>query len=236
MTPLWLHYKSTQSPSIHNLVNGIKKGTARAVSDGSYFPDTGVGTAAWTIESENQLDYITGTLIVPGPPSVQSAYRSKLTGILAILEKLRVLCSNHNILKGQITISCDRITALLQSLTTNPLSQSPNILHSDILSISSKLAHHLPISIIPLHVKGHQDNNKLFSQLDRPAQLNTKMDILAKETTKQQFPEYHTNYRSHNMSFPQIMYNQEQIQHKTINNLYFHISADKLVEYWKSKL
>jgi hypothetical protein len=235
-TPPWLHYKTTQSPSIHTLVQDIRNGTARAVSDGSYFSDTGTGTAAWTIESNNQLDYVTGTSIVPGPPLVQSAYRSELTGLLAILEKLRILCHHHNISSGQITISCDGITALSQSLTSNPLSQSPNTLHSDILSTSSRIAYQLPISIIPSHVKGHQDDKETFSHLDRPAQLNTKMDLLAKETAKQQIPDYNNNYKSHNLSFPQIMYKHSQIQHKTINNLYFHISADKLIEYWKSKL
>jgi hypothetical protein len=126
--------------------------------------------------------------------------------------------------KDRSQISCDGITALMQSLTTNPLSQSHNILHSDILSTSSKIVHHLPISIIPSHVKGHPDNNRRFSHLDRPAQLNTKMDMFAKEMAKQQPLSYQTNYKSHDMSFPQIMCNQEQIQHQTINNLYFYIS------------
>jgi hypothetical protein len=87
-TPPWLHYKTTQSSSIWTLINNIKNGTARAVSDRSYFPTTGAGTTAWTIESQNELEYITGTSIVPCPPSVQSAYQSELTGLLAILEKL----------------------------------------------------------------------------------------------------------------------------------------------------
>jgi hypothetical protein len=43
------------------------------VSNGSFFPSTRTGTAAWTIEPENELEYITGTSIVPGPPAVQSA-------------------------------------------------------------------------------------------------------------------------------------------------------------------
>jgi hypothetical protein len=128
-TPPWLHYRTIQSPSIMTLINDIKRGTARAVSDGSYFPDTGIGTAAWTIESDNKLEYITGTSIVPGPPLVQSAYRSEITGLLAILEKLRKLCKNHDIVIGEITISCDGLTALNQALTSHPLSQSANILH-----------------------------------------------------------------------------------------------------------
>jgi hypothetical protein len=39
-TPAWLHYKTTQSDSILSLIQDIKKGKARAVSDGSYYPNT----------------------------------------------------------------------------------------------------------------------------------------------------------------------------------------------------
>jgi exonuclease III len=234
-TPTWLHYNMTQSNSIATLVTDICTGKARAVSDGSYYPETGVGTAAWTIESKNEQEYITGISIVPGPPSIQSAYRSELTGILAILEKLRTLCTNHSITSGQITIYCDGISALTQSLSSNYISQSPNFLHSDILSTSTKILHNLPIKVRSIYVKAHQDDEKQFHQLDRPAQLNTKMDLLAKETATSQHTNYQIDYNSHYMSFPPIMYKNLPIQHKTIDRLYFLLSSEKIMQYWKDK-
>jgi hypothetical protein len=234
-TPTWIHYKTTQSTSIYNLINDIHRGKARAVSDGSYFSTSGVGMAAWTIETQDETEYITGTSIVPGPPSIQSAYRSELTGILAILEKLRILCNNHDITAGQITIFCDGVSALTQSLSSNYISQSPNFLHSDILSTSTKILHNLPIQVHSSHVKGHQDDKTSFDQLDRPSQLNTKMDLLAKETATRQHHNYNNDYNSHHMSFPQIMYKNTQIQHKTIDMLYFHLSSEKMMDYWHKK-
>jgi hypothetical protein len=158
-----------------------------------------------------------------------------LTGILAILEKLRHLCNNHNIRSGHITLSCDRILALTQSLSSSHLAQSSNHLHADILSTSTKINYLLPITISPEHVKGHQDDNIKYSQLNRPAQLNTKMDVLAKETAKSPHLQYDIDYDSHHMALPTILYKGQEIQHQTTDTLYNSITGDNIDNYWISK-
>ena len=90
----------------------IRKGTAIAVSDGSYVKELGLGTAAWIIESEDGSQYIRGTCISPGPRTIQSAYRSEAIGLLAIIDYLHTLCDQQNLKEGKCTIACDGITAL----------------------------------------------------------------------------------------------------------------------------
>jgi hypothetical protein len=59
--------------------------------------------------------------------------------------------------------------------------------------------------------------------------------LLAKETAIRQHHDYTNEYNSHYMSFPQIMYKNTQIQHKTIDTLYFHLSSEKIMTYWQNK-
>jgi hypothetical protein len=48
-----------------------------------------------------------------------------------------------------------------------------------IMAVRTK-AESLPIQITWRHLKGHQDNNAMFHQLDRWAQLNVQADGIAK--------------------------------------------------------
>ena len=108
----WLYHQTSRSRRIDKVINDIKNGKAISVSDGSYYSDTRTGAAAWIIESEDATQFIRGESIVPGAKEIQSAYRSEVTGLLAIIDKLQLLSTEYNITEGAIVIACDGITAL----------------------------------------------------------------------------------------------------------------------------
>ena len=81
----WLHYKVVQTDSIVALLHDLLNHKIIAVTDGSYHPFDETGSAAWTIESATGQEYISGISLIPGSPSSQSAIRSELVGVLAIL-------------------------------------------------------------------------------------------------------------------------------------------------------
>ena len=108
----WLYYDIHQSQSINNLINSIVQGTAIGACDGSFKEEVSNGTAGWTIENLSGESFITGITLIPGNQEDQSAYRSELGGILAIVNKLKELCTTYNIAEGALTLYCDNISAL----------------------------------------------------------------------------------------------------------------------------
>jgi len=69
----------------------FSSGQLVAVSDGSYFPDIKGASAAWIIESRCKTQWIRGSILTPGPLDELSAYRSELTGLLAITITFKIL-------------------------------------------------------------------------------------------------------------------------------------------------
>jgi hypothetical protein len=70
----------------------IAKGTARAISDGSYDPLTHKGTSSLSIVADkHDRDPLDGDNWVPGLPTDQSAYRSGLAGIAGVLSAVAVI-------------------------------------------------------------------------------------------------------------------------------------------------
>jgi hypothetical protein len=61
------------------------------------------GTAAWAIEGDTSKGHIVGSVIVPGTPKDQSAYRSKLAGIYSIFVGVKQICHFFKLLKEQLT-------------------------------------------------------------------------------------------------------------------------------------
>jgi hypothetical protein len=88
----------------------ITKGTARAISDGSYNPLTHKGTSSLTIVADKHgKDPLNGDNWVPGLLTDQSAYRSELAGIAGILSAAAVIIKQYNIISGSITIGEVRV-------------------------------------------------------------------------------------------------------------------------------
>jgi hypothetical protein len=159
------------------IADSIRNSVAIAVSDGS-FKDT-YGTAAWVLEGENSIGRIIGRVIAPGAESDQSAYRSELSGILAVMIMVKNLCLYHNITDGAVELACDGLSAIDKSFSYVSLLHidEPNY---DLITAIKHQWKYSPLLWRVRHVKGHQDEHTDLQNLDRWGKLNVEMDRLAK--------------------------------------------------------
>lgn len=155
-----------------------------AVSDGSYIDRTKVGVASWIIKRKDRSEYVRGLCIVPGPKKVQSAYRSKLVGLLAIMDKIFQWSSSHGIEDGGCKLACDGVSALNMAATSQQDSVNANSKHVDIISSMSRIQARTKIRYHPVHVKGHADDAKTHGNLSHLEKMNVSMDFYAKQLAK----------------------------------------------------
>jgi len=136
-------------------------GMCKAVSDGSY--KDSLGTAAWMIQDMVSKQVLSGTSIIPGHTSDQSAYQSELGGIFSIVATIHNICNYYNISKGMIQIACDGLGPLTQCFAKyqNP---SPSTAHFDLIMSIQNMIDKTPIDWHWHHVLGHQDETS--SKLD----------------------------------------------------------------------
>ncbi len=125
------------------IAKAITEGTAIAVCDGSY--KEGKGSSAWVLEGASPTGRIIGSNLLPGISSGQNSYRSELAGLYGILTMLSMLCSLHHLTSGKITIACDNISALNNSLDTSRSQKILDAEHDLIYAIKNQLAP-IPIS------------------------------------------------------------------------------------------
>jgi hypothetical protein len=121
-------------------------------------------------------------VITPGGASDQSAYRSELAGILAAISVINALAKFHHI-STNITIHCDCQKGLDKAFN---LSSTPNLNDAshDFLQAIQYEIKNTSIGWQGSHIKGHQDVQFSFEQLDRISQLNIQVDRMAKEFVK----------------------------------------------------
>ena len=164
------------------IAKGIRDGTARAVSDGSFnsvAPIGPSGTPSLNISaSDENTDGLEAVKWVPGTIIDQSAYRSELAGVYGILAWLPIIVQQFDIEAGGIMIALDGESILTQSKGNWPLTISQPCF--DMLQDIRARIDLLPIKITWKLVEGHQDENK-YVALDWWARMNIKMDTLAKE-------------------------------------------------------
>jgi hypothetical protein len=115
----------------------------------------------------------------PGELSDQDAYQTKVGGIYGCIAYANHLAAMHNITDGEITLACDYWSALLNVLIHS--FDSPSQAQYDLVHACRLLIHNSPIKWKPHHVKGHQDDDVAYAELDRWGQLNVDMDTLAKQ-------------------------------------------------------
>lgn len=90
------------------MADGIRTGTACAVSDGSFKNEYRTSAGILTYSShEDPGDHIQFVNSVPGISADQSSYRSELAGVLGILQITEAIVQNHNLTSGLITITLD---------------------------------------------------------------------------------------------------------------------------------
>jgi hypothetical protein len=166
--------------NIENIIQAIRDGNAKLVSDGSYVKDRSIGSAGWIVEGNEIGNQIRGQQETPGPKNCQCSHRSEMWGILGLVMTVNSLCQTYQITEGTVTAKCDgegtiKILQWLHGIINNSRK------HFDIISALQQAIEASPVTWNFSHLKGHQDKYVSFSQLDRWAQLNVKADILAKQ-------------------------------------------------------
>ena len=164
---------------------GIRNGTASIVSGGSFNPASPigpVGTLAVMLAPSTECPkrhWAKGCNWVNGPISSQSAYRSELTGVIALLTIIDILVRHHSITEGAVTIALDGKTAMEEASGDWPLRINQKCF--DYLQIIRACIKLSPLSFTFRHVKGHQTKEVDYNQLDWWGQRNEDVDAMAKE-------------------------------------------------------
>ena len=232
----WLHYNKESYQSNDALLEALNSGTATAVSDGSYHPEAKLGSAAWVFVDKHFDKIIKGQSISPGSRSLQSAYRSEILGLLALLDYitttfrtisssavLTIYSDNERALDVVANWTCDRLT--------------PKQKHADLISALLKVRDSLGIKIQVQHVKAHQDDSIPYEQLSLPAKLNVDMDADTKALIQVMMtcPDVCANKEPHPSSFSLCWWKSQPIYHDLDHELYYHITHDKMIQYWIEK-
>ena len=228
----WASTKHEINDDGHDLARGITKGTATAISDGSYKQH--YGTSCSILRGTSQSQRIISINAVPGPADSQSAYRSELAGISGSLLVLQALCNKYNLTTGSITIGLDGKSAIDTVSSSQPLKpQQPDF---DLLcDIRTKL-HRLPITVNWVWIKGHQDDHVSFQRLSPIAQDNVIANNIAKAYAQiliQQQPP-HTNPRFPDEGWTLYLGPNKQTRfHK--RRIYDYLTQPTITNYWSKK-
>ena len=198
-----------------------------AVSDGSY-KDLH-GTASWRISIRATSD----TIVVPGPPQSQSAYRSELTGLYGICLTLWGL-QQYFACEVSVEIGCDGLSAI-QSCQDTSDTYNPNAAHFDLISATRFLIRQIQSYVTWRHIKGHQDDNP-HAELDMWAQYNIQMDLAAKEYwqhTMNSEPELRPNRIYGEVGV--VWLNNTKIVNDLNKQLLSYLGSHQIVPYWERR-
>ena len=214
------------------MTKAIQDHSAVAMSDGS-FKDS-YGTTGFILTGNDISSAVVGVAPCLGRNELHDAYRSELTGVLAILITLETLCKNNDITNGHITIGCDNDTALERCLDEGWEVKITDK-NWDIIRSARAIRATLPILITMAKVLGHADKVKDYAQLSRMEKLNYECDKLA-GTFRQQTA-------NHNQATDQLLPFQGWnifIQDKPIINdldtqLHQHCSKNDILNTWEKK-
>ena len=233
----WLYVTNEDSDDMTELCNSILQGTAHAVSDGSYFEHTETGAAAWVLTDSSYSIGSEGTSIVPGIGDIHSSFRSEMTGILAILQKLHDICNSNMLDTGHITLHCDNKTALKVISKWQLSKLNPRRRNADLISACIKLRDSLPLKITCHHVYAHQDDTVRFQDLSPIAQLNVLVDKRAKSLAELVNKGFYHQFESsnHPAAFSLCYHDNIPILHCISDTLYEKIYTHKMTKYWMEK-
>jgi hypothetical protein len=221
--------------------NSIQSGTAVAVSDGSYLHSDSIGSSGWIIEDNNQMQSIQGQLETPGTSEVQCSHRSELSGILGTISHVHKLCAHYDIDSGSITVHCDGEGAMQRICSPHPCKSAHK--HFDIINSIKLSIKNSPLHWKFKHVKGHQDDYLQFDELDRPAQLNTIVDTLAKDKlTTLLLPQHRNRRRPQHLPHESVeiywtneRHHRHKISSSLVKTLTSYIHTSTIRKYWIKK-
>ena len=90
------------------IAQSIRNGTARLVSDGSFFPEHKAGSSAFILTAgSSKKNKFVGMNWSPGTKEEQNSYRSELAGIDGGLSMIVVILKFFDITEGGIEIALD---------------------------------------------------------------------------------------------------------------------------------
>ena len=239
--PITLLNNNSISGDVQNIIDSIESGNAKAVSDGSYIREEGVGTAGWIVEGNVQGNQLKGQYETPGSKSSQCSHRSKMWGILGIIMTVNAFCKTHNITNGSIMAKCDGEGTINILQWLHPITKNSRR-HFDIILSLKQALDISPIHWDFAHLEGHQDKHTSFSQLDRWAQLNVLVDAMAKEevtriinTGERQGDSINIPYNSCTISWATQDGAKVPISSHLSESLMEIIQKKKLKSYWEKK-
>jgi len=172
----WISEVYQTSASISILLRDFQEGKALAVSDGSFYEEFKVGAAAWKIQSNNRLEFISGGRIIPGHPDAQSSFRSELGGLVGI-GMVAMALATSTASSPILDLGCDGASALLR-YNLPSLKVSCSMKDYNIISILSKIWDKSTAKVNAIEVRGHQDD--LGRALTVMETMNVDMDNMAK--------------------------------------------------------
>ena len=107
-----------------------------------------------------------------------TAHRAELAGIIGGLTVLQLLHKLYPDLRGTLTIGLDGENALRRAKEQE---ESANFADWDLIKVVHSLIKELPFSFQWKWIKGHQDKEKEWNELDNWAKRNVTMDSIAKQ-------------------------------------------------------
>ena len=228
----WFMQNISSSTSTDHLLGHILTGSAITVSDGSFFPQSNVGTCSWILATPDLKEYIKGGGIVPGPPQAQSSYRSELGGLLGIANIVSNIVLPSTV-SSSITVSCDGLAALNKVNTPTGYLKS-KFTDIDLISSLHQLWTQSKICPCTQHVYGHQDT--LGRPLTNIETLNCFMDEEAKDLAGRyiqdpsNFPDCHDT----DIGFGSVKHENYLITSKLQASLYKRVTHKSMLQWLSS--
>ena len=232
----WICQWMSDTPMIDECCTFLYNGDAVGVSDGSYDRGKDLCSAAWIINFHPQLS-IKGGGIVPGPAGTSNAYRGELGGILGqLLVVYTIELYSPPTHPYNIRIACDGESALFRSLQATRDDFTSTHSSFDLISQIMVLREAIQGTILPIHVKGHQDRESL--NLTAIEVLNVRMDKLAKEILQEAVvlgDDIPDALPLTTTGLPQVDYQDIPICSSLASTIRSLISEDRAIAWWRYK-
>ena len=172
----------SSSLGMAEVIASIRNSTAICACDGSMKQRR--GSHAWILSSVESYVKLEGAGPSDGNPATMTSYRPELQGLVAQLSIIQLLTDTYSIVSGSITNACDNISAghKVEDMLSSPAlyTISPTVKEYDLLIVIRDLLISIPVTMVPVHVKGHKDDATASEDLTYLEQLNIECDRNAK--------------------------------------------------------
>ena len=178
----------TAAKNIHLLANAIETGDLITVSDAS------IGTRcraalSYILSTRDLRGTLKGSAPVDCNPDDIESTRAEIYGSIAIHTILQVVSNVFAISSGEVAVYCNNKDALCKNKIVPDEISFPRFFRPNVdtkLQIQELRQSLKPIHILPVHIKGHQDDDSQFDIDTAPlsVRLNIEVDEASKEFLK----------------------------------------------------